>query len=229
MNGESSNIINEQVEKLRQLFPEAISEGKVDREKLQATLGKENIEFLNERYVLNWAGKSEAFRVLQQAATATLKPVPEESVNFETTENIFIEGENLQVLKILQKSYYGKIKCIIIDPPYNTGNDSFIYPDSFKENMLYELILKAGYLLTDKVVLMKAQGSGHRAQGGFYSVNGGELIIALDEINQKLVDAIIAAKPKKVIMLDNLFTGNDQLKTNTVLQMKEAEIDFKTI
>jgi 16S rRNA G966 N2-methylase RsmD len=129
MKGESINIINEQIEKLKQLFPETISEGKIDWEKLQASLGKENIEFHNERYVLNWAGKSEAFKVLQQTTTATLKPVSDESVNFETTENVFIEGENLEVLKVLQKSYYGKIKCIIIDPPYNTGNDSFIYPE----------------------------------------------------------------------------------------------------
>lgn len=80
MEGESINIISEQIEKLKQLFPETISEGKIDWEKLQATLWKENIEFLNERYVLNWAGKSEAFKVLQQSTTATLKPVPGESV-----------------------------------------------------------------------------------------------------------------------------------------------------
>jgi adenine-specific DNA-methyltransferase len=166
MEGESINIINDQIEKLKQLFPETISEGKIDWEKLQATLGKENIEFLNERYVLNWAGKSEAFKVLQQATTATLKPVPEESVNFESSENIFIEGENLEVLKVLQKSYYGKIKCIIIDPPYNTGNDSFIYPDSFKENR--EDYLKRigdkdeeGYLLKEGFFRKNSKDSGH--------------------------------------------------------------------
>jgi adenine-specific DNA-methyltransferase len=82
---------------------------------------------------LNWAGKSDSFRVLQQPTTATLKPAPEESVNFDTTENLFIEGESLEVLKALQKAYYGKVKCIIIDPPYNTGSDSFIYPDRFSE------------------------------------------------------------------------------------------------
>ncbi|MGD0755861.1 MAG: site-specific DNA-methyltransferase [Bacteroidales bacterium] len=166
MEGESINIINEQLEKLKQLFPETISEGKIDWEKLQATLGKENIEFLNERYVLNWAGKSEAFKVLQQSTTATLKPVPEESVNFENSENVFIEGENLEVLKVLQKSYYGKIKCIIIDPPYNTGNDSFIYPDSFKENK--EDYLKRigekdeeGYLLKEGFFRKNSKDSGH--------------------------------------------------------------------
>ena len=85
--------------------------------------------------------------------------------------------------------------------------------------MLYELMLKAGFALTDKV----------ETKGKFYSVNDGELIIALEEINQKIIDGIITAQPKKVITLDNLFTGNDQLKTNTVLQMKDAGIDFKTI
>jgi len=85
--------------------------------------------------------------------------------------------------------------------------------------MLYELMLKAGYLLTDKV----------ETKGKYYSVNDGELIIALEELNQKIIDSIIAAQPKKVITLDNLFTGNDQLKTNTVLQMKDAGIYFKTI
>lgn len=166
MEGESLNITNDQIEKLKQLFPETVTEGKIDWEKLQATLGKENIEFSNERYVLNWAGKSEAFKVLQQGITATLKPAPAESVNFETTENVFIEGENLEVLKILQKSYYGKIKCIIIDPPYNTGNDSFIYPDSFKENR--EDYLKRigdkdeeGYLLKEGLFRKNSKDSGH--------------------------------------------------------------------
>src|ERR1041385_1353994 len=134
LTGESLNIAQDQIEKLRQVFPEAIAEGKIDWEKLQATLGKENIEFNNERYVLNWAGKSDAFKVLQMPTMATLRPEPGESENFNSTHNVFIEGENLEVLKILQRSYYEKIKCIIIDPPYNTGSDSFIYPDRFKES-----------------------------------------------------------------------------------------------
>ena len=117
---------------LKELMPEIFSEGKVDWERLKATLG-EDINFSNERYVLNWAGKSDAFRVLQAPSTRTLIPAKEESINFDETENIFIEGENLEVLKILQKSYFGKIKMIYIDPPYNTGNDSFIYPDKFSE------------------------------------------------------------------------------------------------
>ncbi|MFY8186383.1 MAG: site-specific DNA-methyltransferase [Flavobacterium sp.] len=133
MDGTSLTPEQEKLNALRQILPEAFSEGKIDWEKLKATLG-EDINFANERYVLNWAGKSDAFKVLQTPTTKTLVPAKEESVNFDETENIFIEGENLEVLKVLQKSYFGKVKMIYIDPPYNTGNDSFIYPDKFSES-----------------------------------------------------------------------------------------------
>ncbi|GEM_PF-19637 len=133
MDGKSLTPEQEKINALRQVLPEAFSEGKIDWEKLKATLG-ENINFSNERYVLNWAGKSDAFKVLQTPTTKTLVPAKDESVNFDETENIFIEGENLEALKVLQKSYFGKVKMIYIDPPYNTGNDSFIYPDKFSES-----------------------------------------------------------------------------------------------
>ncbi|NOT35829.1 MAG: site-specific DNA-methyltransferase [Saprospiraceae bacterium] len=132
MEGTSLTPQQEKLKALQELLPEAFSEGKIDWEKLKATLG-EDINFSNERYVLNWAGKSDAFKVLQTPTTKTLVPAKDESINFDTTENIFIEGENLEVLKVLQKSYFGKVKMIYIDPPYNTGNDSFIYPDKFSE------------------------------------------------------------------------------------------------
>lgn len=132
MDGKSLTPEQEKLNALKQVLPEVFAEGKVDWEKLKATLG-EDINFSNERYVLNWAGKSDAFKILQAPTTKTLVPVKEESVNFEDTEHIFIEGENLEVLKVLQKSYFGKVKMIYIDPPYNTGNDSFIYPDKFSE------------------------------------------------------------------------------------------------
>lgn len=132
MNGQSLTPETEKIKALQEILPEVFTEGKIDWEKLKATLG-EDISFSNERYVLNWAGKSEAFKVLQTPSSKTLVPVKDESVNFDETENIFIEGENLEVLKVLQKSYFGKVKMIYIDPPYNTGNDSFIYPDKFSE------------------------------------------------------------------------------------------------
>ena len=132
MDGQSLTPQQVKIQQIKQILPEAFSEGKIDWEKLKATLG-EDVTFNNERYVLNWAGKSDAFRVLQTPSSKTLAPAKEESVNFEETENIFIEGENLEVLKVLQKSYFGTVKMIYIDPPYNTGNDSFIYPDKFSE------------------------------------------------------------------------------------------------
>jgi len=123
MDGKSLDLKQDKIEKLKKIMPEAFTEGRIDWEKLKAALG-EDIEFKNERYVLNWAGKSDAFMVLQAPTTATLAPDRDESVNFDDTENVFIEGENLEVLKVLQKSYFGKIKMIYIDPPYNTGNDN---------------------------------------------------------------------------------------------------------
>lgn len=129
----SLDIAEEKRQHLRQLFPEVFAEKKVDFEKLRQVLG-ENIETGRERYGMNWAGKSECIQIIQKPTVATLKPFPEESVNFDTTENLFIEGDNLEVLKLLQKSYYGKVKMIYIDPPYNTGND-FIYPDNYSESL----------------------------------------------------------------------------------------------
>ena len=123
----------DRIASLQSLFPEAFTEGKVDFERLKQALG-ESIQTDRERYGLNWAGKSDAIHVLQSLSVGTLQPQREESVNFDTTENLIIEGDNLEVLKLLQKSYFGKVKMIYIDPPYNTGNE-FIYPDNFREGL----------------------------------------------------------------------------------------------
>jgi len=165
MDGKSLDITEERLNKLKEILPDAFTEGKIDWEKLQATLG-EDIELKNERYVLNWAGKSDAFRVLQSPTTATLVPCKEESIVFEDTENIFIEGENLEVLKVLQKSYFGKIKMIYIDPPYNTGNDKFIYPDKFSESRDEYLSRigdrdETGYMTREGLFRTNSKDSGH--------------------------------------------------------------------
>ncbi|VEF01479.1 type iii restriction-modification system methyltransferase [Neisseria canis] len=134
----SNQIINENynkinILKLKSLFPEAFCEDQIDWEKLKLILGEENLAHHNERYQLNWAGKSEAYRTLQAPTSNTLIPCQAESVDFDGTNNLFIEAENLEALKILQKAYAGSVKMIYIDPPYNTGSDSFIYPDKFSE------------------------------------------------------------------------------------------------
>lgn len=165
MNGESLNMQQDNLSKLKEQFPNLFTEDKLDWEKLKAAFS-DDINFSNERYILNWAGKADAFKALQIPTTATLKPAKEESINFDTTENIFIEGENLEVLKVLQKSYYNKVKCIIIDPPYNTGSDSFIYPDSFKENKEeYQKRIgdkdEEGFLMKEGMFRRNNKDSGH--------------------------------------------------------------------
>lgn len=132
MDGKSLNITEDKLAQLKQLFPEVFAEDKIDFDKLKLILGEEMLA-KEERYELNWAGKYDAFKEIQKQTTAALIPDPENSIDFDTSENIFIEGENLEALRVLQKSYYGKIKMIYIDPPYNTGNDSFVYPDDYTE------------------------------------------------------------------------------------------------
>lgn len=130
----STEIVDEQRQKLKELFPEVFTEGlKIDFEQFKLTMG-EMVDPGKERYGMNWPGKADCFKIIQQPSIATLTPSREESVDFDTTENLFIEGDNLEVLKLLQKSYFGKIKMIYIDPPYNTGND-FIYPDNYSESL----------------------------------------------------------------------------------------------
>lgn len=127
---ESENPMDARIEQLKQLFPEAVSEDGINLDTLRNLLG---IQFpQKERYSFTWAGKQDAILSLQKRSKATLKPVPEESVNWDSTGHLFIEGDNLEVLKLLYKSYFGRVKMIYIDPPYNTGND-FIYPDDYTE------------------------------------------------------------------------------------------------
>lgn len=126
------DLKREQVERLTRLFPEAVTEGAVDFDQLCATLGDLDALAGSDAYTFTWAGKQDAFRAIQTPSAATLRPAFAESINFEDTRHIFIEGENLEVLKLLYKSYFGQVKLIYIDPPYNTGND-FVYRDDYRE------------------------------------------------------------------------------------------------
>jgi len=145
MNGDSLNVTEQRRKELKQLFPGVFTETRNDKgelvdtldfERLKAELGSfsEIYDNRRERYGMDWPGKRDCLRLIQAPSSATLKPCREESVDFDTTENLFIEGDNLEVLKLLQKSYYGKVKMIYIDPPYNTGKE-FIYPDNFSESL----------------------------------------------------------------------------------------------
>jgi adenine-specific DNA-methyltransferase len=130
----SHDIAEDKRQELLLLFPEIRTEGdKLDFDRLKLALG-ESVDVGKERYGMNWPGKAECFKAIQTPSLGALLPCPEKSINFHATENLIIEGDNLEVLKLLQKSYLGKIKVIYIDPPYNTGND-FIYPDNFAESL----------------------------------------------------------------------------------------------
>lgn len=131
MDGLSMDLENANMEKLKSVFPECFSEGKLDIDKLLSLCG-EYIDNDFEKYKFEWKGKSECLRLAQKRSTGTLRPCREESVNFDDTQNVYIEGDNLEVLKLLQTAYYNKVKMIYIDPPYNTGND-FVYEDDFAD------------------------------------------------------------------------------------------------
>ncbi|EET87811.1 DNA methylase N-4/N-6 domain protein [Clostridium carboxidivorans P7] len=133
ISGQSLDIVKENILKLKEIFPEVFCEDKIDFERLQDVLGN-YIDDKEERYRFEWYGKSQAIRMAQTPSRGTLRPFREESKNWDTTENLYIEGDNLEVLKLLQKSYQNKIKMIYIDPPYNTGND-FVYKDDYKDNL----------------------------------------------------------------------------------------------
>ena len=133
MDGLSMNIEQTNLDKLRSVFPECVIEGKLDIDKLLSLCG-EYIDNDFEKYKFEWKGKADCLRLAQKRSTGTLRPCPEESVDWDTTQNLYIEGDNLEVLKLLQTAYYRKVKMIYIDPPYNTGND-FVYADDFADSM----------------------------------------------------------------------------------------------
>jgi len=131
--GASPDMVADNIDRLREVFPEVFADGHVDFDALKQTLG-EYVDDREERYSFTWHGKSRARQIAQMRSSGTLRPCPDESVNWDTTKNIFIKGDNLEVLKLLQKSYHRKVKMIYIDPPYNTGKE-FIYPDKWQDNL----------------------------------------------------------------------------------------------
>lgn len=135
MDGMTMNIEQENVEKLKEVFPEVFADGKVDFDKLQGLLGH-YIADDKEKYSFSWKGKADSLRLAQKRSTGTLRPCKEESKDWDTTENLYIEGDNLEVLKLLQSSYLNSVKMIYIDPPYNTGND-FVYTDDFADGIAH--------------------------------------------------------------------------------------------
>ena len=156
---------------LAALIPEAFSEGQLDVSALKRALGGEALIEGGERYALTWAGKANAYKVLQTPSRATLRPQRDLSVNFDEAQHVFIEGENLEVLKVLQKAYFGKVKLIYIDPPYNTGSDSFIYPDRFQESK-EDYLRRINDLSDDGTLMREGFFRKNSKESGHYHSNG---------------------------------------------------------
>ena len=133
MDGKSEDLVQDNIQALTRLFPEVACDGKVDFHKLRNLLG-DAIDNAGDRYNFTWHGKDAALRLSQTPSMGTLRPCKAQSKDWDTTQNLYIEGDNLEVLKLLQKSYHGRVKMIYIDPPYNTGND-FVYHDDFRDNL----------------------------------------------------------------------------------------------
>ena len=210
---ESVNIINGNIEKIGNLFPNVIVESEngkaIDFDLLKQELSDEIVDESKEKYQLTWPGKKKSILNANTPSKNTLRPIREKSVDFDNTQNIYIEGDNLEALKILQESYLNKIKCIYIDPPYNTGND-FIYNDNFDKTKENEL-LESGQIDEDGYRLVSNNQSNGRFHSDWLSMmysrlklarnllsNDGAIIISIDvnELNNlcKICDEIFGEK-----------------------------------
>ncbi len=154
---QSTDIVAENIDQIKSLFPEAFTEGRIDFEVFKQLLGA-SVDDREEKYGLNWNGKRSARQLALTPSTGTLRPCPDDSVNWDTTQNLMIEGDNLEVLKLLQRSYTGKVKLIYIDPPYNTGKD-FVYPDNFQDSIKNYLEL-TGQLEGGRKISSNTEASG---------------------------------------------------------------------
>lgn len=221
--GQSADLVNENLEQLKQIFPEAFTEDGVDFATLRQLLGDTKVlDEGTERYSFNWHGKKAARQLALTPSTGTLLPCPEESVDWDNTQNMFIEGDNLEVLKLLQKSYANKVKMIYIDPPYNTGKD-FVYKDSFGDNI-------KNYLeLTGQTDEEGAKISSNTEAGGRYHTNwlnmmyprlklarnllkeDGVIFISIDDVEQSNL--------KKIC--DEVF-GEDNFVNNLIWQSRTS-------
>ena len=167
LDGKSKNIVSDNISKLKEIFPDAVIDNKIDFDQLRVDLG-DNIDDSSEKYIFNWPGKIKSNREAQKQSNGTLRPCREDSEEWESTKNLYIEGDNLEVLKLLQKGYYNKVKCIYIDPPYNTGKD-FIYPDNYQDNLANYLKISGQVTESDDSTTSKKLTTNLETSGKFHT------------------------------------------------------------
>ena len=217
----SPNLVDANIEKISALFPNCVTEAQgengelkkaIDFDLLKQELSQVLVEGEQERYRLDWVGKKEAILTANAPIAKTLRPCREESVNFDTTENLFIEGDNLEALKLLQENYLGKVKMIYIDPPYNTGND-FIYEDDFAEST-DEFFERSNQVDEDGNRLIANTDSNGRFHSDWLSMMYGRLKLCRNLLNDKgvllaSIDDNEYYNVKKI--LDEVFGENNYL------------------
>lgn len=178
---ESQDVVKEKIKLLKKVIPECFSDGVLDFEELRKTLGK-TLDSNDEKYTFSWAGRNNTFKAIQAPSKGTLIPDKKESVNFDETENIFIEGDNLEILKLLQKSYFEKIKLIYVDPPYNTGKD-FVYKDNF-HNGIQAYLEQTGQIENGIKLTTNPETSG-RFHSDWISMMYARLFLARNLLNEE--------------------------------------------
>lgn len=215
----SKDLIADNIEKLKELFPNAVAEGKIDFTVLKDLLGEE-IEEEEEYYRFTWAGKAKARREAHKPSTGTLIPAKEESVDWGTTENLYIEGDNLEVLKLLQKGYSGKIGMIFIDPPYNTGSD-FVYKDDYRDN-LENYRRTTGQVNGEGVRLNTNSESDGRYHSNWLNMMYPRLILARNLLNEEGVIYITIADEEigNLIKICNEVFGENNFVANFLWRKK---------
>jgi adenine-specific DNA-methyltransferase len=211
-------VVEPRAERLAKLFPEAVRDGKLDLDALRAALG-DVVDEGFERFGLTWPGKLGAIRTAQTPSDGTLVPIPEQSVDWEATGNVIVEGENLEVLKLLQRSYHGAVKLIYIDPPYNTGKD-FVYPDNFREP-LAEYLRYSGQVDAEGGRMRANTESGGRFHSAWLSMMWPRLHLARSLLRE---DGVIVVSINDVeaahlrLMLDEIF-GSENFVGQIVVQL----------
>ena len=213
------SMVSERIEDLKQIFPECFTEGKIDFEKLREVLGEVEEKGL-ERYNFTWAGKRDAIRLFQAASLSTLIPSQQESVNFDETQNLFIEGDNLEVLKLLYKPYFGRIKMIYIDPPYNTGKE-FVYSDNYKSPIATYLRLTGQEDRDGNLLTSNAETSG-RYHSAWLSMMYPRLFIARQLLRDDglIFVSIDDHEVHNLRMLMNEVFGEENFVSNIIWQKK---------
>ncbi|MEE0137730.1 site-specific DNA-methyltransferase, partial [Fusobacterium ulcerans] len=226
LEGTSMDIVKDNIEKLKEIFPEVCTEGKIDFEVLRQLLG-EDIENDKEKFYFSWNGKTRAAQISKNQSTGTLRPIKENPKVWDNTENIYIEGENLEVLKLLQKSYYRKIKMIYIDPPYNTGKQ-FVYPDNYK-NSLKDYLEMTGQIGKEGYKLSTNLETNGRFHSDWLSMMYSRLIIARKLLTDDgvILISIDDRELKNLLALVNDYFGEKNIDI-LIWQKTDPQVDRNT-